>query len=92
MARKGVATGSSVISLGYPRRAIDGDSRDSFWHKSCTHTKNEDDPWWKVTFEFDILFNEVILVNRGDCCGKLSSGFLFLKCYQLTPNTSEINM
>ena len=77
LARKGIATGSSIASYGYPRNAIDGDSNGDYWHKSCTHTAIEDDPWWKVTFEFNVLVHEVILVNRGDCCGKLSSGLVF---------------
>ena len=66
----GVATASSTESNGYPRNAIDGNPDNDFTHNSCSQTTEDWDPWWKITLKFDVLFREVVIVNRGDCCGK----------------------
>ena len=76
-ARHGVATASSTALKGYPGNAIDGNIDDNFRHGSCTRTKPEWHPWWKVTFEYEIYFSEIIVVNRGDCCGKWSNCLVF---------------
>ena len=75
-ASEGYATASSTESKGYPRNAIDGDPDGVFRHKRCTQTTKQLSPWWKVTLEFDVKFGEVVIVNRADCCGKLSKGLV----------------
>ena len=44
---------------------------------SCTKTRREKYPWWKVTFKYYVLVKEVIIVNRGDCCGKYLDDVIF---------------
>ncbi|XP_071793021.1 uncharacterized protein [Asterias amurensis] len=36
----------------------------------CTHTKEEDDPWWIVDLEDEHCISKVVLLNRGDCCSE----------------------
>ena len=66
----GVATQSSTFEHCIPARAIDGNTNDTYKQESCTHTSKESDPWWTVTFKYDILVKTVVIVNRGECCGK----------------------
>ena len=67
---RGVATQSSTYKDCIPARAIDGNTDNEYGQKSCTQTLKDSDPWWKVTFKYDILVKKVVIVNRGDCCGK----------------------
>jgi len=50
--------------------AINGNTDDLYDDHTCSHTNEENEPWWKVTFNYDILVREVLIINRGDCCGK----------------------
>ena len=76
LARLGVATQSSTSSKGHARNAIDGNLDGVFSHNSCTLTSASTNPWWKVTFNDLILFHEVIVTNRADCCGTILSNVI----------------
>ena len=76
LARLGVATQSSTSSNGHARYAIDGNLDGVFSHHSCTHTSASTNPWWKVTFNDEILFHEVIITNRADCRGTFLSSVI----------------
>ena len=56
--------------------AVDGDKSPMYWVGSCSHTE-EDRPkaWWIVDLEGEYMVTEVVITNRGDCCGK-SIGFI----------------
>ena len=73
-ALKGFATQSSTYNQHNRKYnadfAIDGSTDAALTQGSCTLTVREDFPWWKVMFEYDILVSEIVIVNRGDCCGK----------------------
>ena len=62
--------------------AVDGDKSPMYWMGSCSHTE-EDRPkaWWIVDLEGEYLVTEVVITNRGDCCGK-SIGFINAYCYE----------
>ena len=66
----GVATQSSTHGFYTPKMAIDGNIDNNVHSSTCSQTLEEFYPWWKVTFKYDILVSEVVIVNRGDCCGK----------------------
>ena len=70
LALEGIASQSSQHGRGYARKAIDGNTDGNFFHGSCTHTSDNNDPWWMITFKNMILVDEVIIANRADCCGK----------------------
>ena len=59
--------------------AIDGNTHDTFDEHSCSHTYEETEPWWKVTFKNVILVKEVLIVNRGDSFGKCIFHVVFPK-------------
>ena len=82
----GYATASSTESKGYPRNAIDGDPDGVFSEGTCTLTTKQKNPWWKVKLEFDVKFGEIVIVNRADCCGKLSKGLLFPQLFRAVTN------
>ncbi|XDV35086.1 hypothetical protein PO909_005121 [Leuciscus waleckii] len=69
LALNGVAVQSS---LGHPQgdaqHAVDG-NRDSDYKKgSCTITKTEFNPWWRVDLGNVYSVSNVTITNRGDCC------------------------
>ncbi|XDV35030.1 hypothetical protein PO909_005127 [Leuciscus waleckii] len=69
LALNGMAVQSS---LGHPQgdaqHAVDG-NRDSDYKKgSCTITKTEFNPWWRVDLGNVYSVSNVTITNRGDCC------------------------
>ena len=65
----GFATQSSTYEELYPPElAIDGNLHNKLHKHSCTLTLKDYEPWWKVTFKYDILVNEVIILNRAGAC------------------------
>uniref|UniRef100_A0A672L7K8 Si:ch73-359m17.2 n=1 Tax=Sinocyclocheilus grahami TaxID=75366 RepID=A0A672L7K8_SINGR len=49
---------SSLLHIGgVAERAVDGNRDADYGKGSCTHTKAEFNPWWRVA-----------ITNRGDCC------------------------
>jgi len=62
----GVATQSSTYENNTAELAIDGNINNDLSKHSCTHTNDDYEPWWKVTFKYEIRVSEVIIVNRLD--------------------------
>ena len=60
---------SSISGIGNAAKAVDGSTNTFYFSNSCTHTKAESDPWWQVDLAADYNVQEVMLTNRGDCCG-----------------------
>jgi len=60
---------SSISNQGVSNKAVDGNSNPNFNGGSCTHTNDEEQPWWRVDLGNVELVNNVYIVNRGDCCG-----------------------
>ncbi|KAL0189952.1 hypothetical protein M9458_017051, partial [Cirrhinus mrigala] len=59
---------SSVYAAGDAEKAVDG-NRDSEYRKgSCTLTKTEFNPWWRVDLENVYSISKVAITNREDCC------------------------
>ena len=83
LAIDGTALQSSNYKTSRAHQANDGNPDPNFNHGSCSHTWYETDPWWRVTFKRLVIVKEVIIVNRGDCCGKFTDGFKFTKFTQI---------
>ena len=49
-------------------KAVDGNPASNFTYQCCTHTNEE--RWWVVDLGAKNLVSEVVITNRGDCCGK----------------------
>lgn len=55
---------SSTSHGAVSSRAVDGDKNTAFSAGSCTHTLEEDNPWWSVDLLQHHLVGEVHLTNR----------------------------
>jgi len=72
---KGEVMQSSIEAGAGAERAIDGKTNGVFKDGSCTHTKIQTNPWWRVQLVTRHLVNEVSVWNRADCCGESLNGF-----------------
>ncbi|XP_073399449.1 uncharacterized protein [Dendrobates tinctorius] len=71
IAINGEASQVSVYShaiLGYAANAIDGNKNTNFYNRTCTHTNNPKNPWWKLDLKQAYNIWNVVLTNRMDCC------------------------
>jgi len=69
------ATQSSTSIGGRAERAIDGNTNTRWSQKSCTHTRHDNHPWWRVDLTKEVQVRTVTVWNRGDCCGARLNGF-----------------
>ncbi|XP_078666827.1 fucolectin-1-like isoform X2 [Branchiostoma floridae x Branchiostoma belcheri] len=70
------ATQSSTHLGAVAGRAVDGNKSPYWSSNSCTHTKENIDPWWRVDLGSEHCVAEVVVVNRGDrCCQSRLQGF-----------------
>ena len=72
LALKQAATQSSTYGYCYgcvAEKAVDGNRNKNIHGGSCTHTYDEDNPWWLVYLGDVFPVKKVIIYNRGDCCG-----------------------
>ena len=63
---------STVTDNGRPSRAVDGNRNTDFFSLSCTHSANITGNWWQVDLGAVYEIWDVVITNRGDCCGKLN--------------------
>ena len=63
---------SSTLLYYYARNAVDGNRGTLIGE--CTHTLEENRPWWGVDLGRVEPVAEVNIVNRGDCCGERLNG------------------
>ena len=59
---------SSIGAGGKASRGVDGNRNSQWGGKSCTHTDNQRQPWWRVDLQMMYPIAKVRLTNRGDCC------------------------
>ncbi|CAH1263337.1 NPTX1 [Branchiostoma lanceolatum] len=66
---------SSIAHNGAAGLAVDG-NRNPIWNaKSCTHTTEEPNPWWRVDLGSTKYVDRVVIFNRKDCCWGRLNGF-----------------
>ncbi|XP_061772169.1 fucolectin-like [Nerophis ophidion] len=65
---------SSLYLKADPQRAIDGNRASHWKQKSCTHTKRDMKPWWRLDLQKMYKINTVTITNRKDCCHKRING------------------
>jgi hypothetical protein len=56
---------SSKSHGGHSSRAVDGNARTDWGGNSCTHTKTQNNPWWRVDLQKDMKIKKVQVTNRG---------------------------
>lgn len=47
-------------------KAIDGDRNSVFSQNSCSCTKAETNPWWRVNLRVEYIITSVTITNRGE--------------------------
>ncbi|XP_015763294.1 PREDICTED: neurogenic locus notch homolog protein 1-like [Acropora digitifera] len=57
---------SSTDSNGFSSRAVDENLGPYYSSKSCTHTKKETNPWWRVDLGREYIVTDVTIINRFD--------------------------
>ena len=68
---------SNYSHNGLAHEAVDGDPSNNFLKDySCTHTQGDPIPWWTVDLQGEYLVTEVVITNRGDCCGNASDNLI----------------
>ncbi|KAI8493616.1 hypothetical protein Bbelb_285370 [Branchiostoma belcheri] len=81
------ATQSSIDFKGAPGRAVDGDRTPFYAKKSCTHTKMQRDPWWRVDLGSSQCVDRVVVYKR------MHIGEMWLEGFQVyigdNPNVVE---
>ncbi|XP_065060118.1 uncharacterized protein LOC135687479 [Rhopilema esculentum] len=60
------AVQSSTAHDGFASRAVDGNYKFHWSDKSCTHTNDEVDPWWRVDLGKEYIITDVTIINRGE--------------------------
>eukprot|EP00112_Aurelia_sp_Birch-Aquarium-sp1_P010422 Seg2224.1 transcript_id=Seg2224.1/GoldUCD/mRNA.D3Y31 product=Fucolectin-1 protein_id=Seg2224.1/GoldUCD/D3Y31 len=60
------AVQSSTSHNGFASRAVDGNYKFHWSDKSCTHTNDEQDPWWRVDLEKEYIVTDITIINRGE--------------------------
>ncbi|XP_069822712.1 uncharacterized protein [Dendropsophus ebraccatus] len=48
--------------------AVDGNLAADYFKRSCTHTENDFEPWWRIDMLSKRRVSSVAVTNRGDCC------------------------
>ena len=74
IAKGGKVTQSSIASKGYPERAVDGNLASVYYQNSCTHTRKQRNPWWRLDLQKTYRINTVTITNRKDCCSDRING------------------
>ncbi|XP_044065515.1 fucolectin-like isoform X2 [Siniperca chuatsi] len=64
LALQGKATQSSLYSFGAAYNAIDGNRASKWEQASCSHTKNENSPWWRLDLRKTHKVFSVKITNR----------------------------
>jgi hypothetical protein len=65
------ATQSGTKGGNVASRAVDGKLTTTLASGSCAQTAGtENNEWWSVDLVKDYTVNNVLLVSRGDCCGR----------------------
>lgn len=60
---------SSTYDLnGAAENAVDGKRDANYDSGSCSHTKSEFNPWWRVDLKEVYNVSKVMITNREDCC------------------------
>ncbi|TDH11176.1 hypothetical protein EPR50_G00058080 [Perca flavescens] len=74
IARGGNVIQSSLYGNEVPERAIDGNRASNLGQRSCSVTKKDFKPWWRLDLLKTYQINTVTITNRRDCCAARING------------------
>lgn len=86
VALRGRATQSSVIAggqkavgyLGLALNAIDGNLDPNYFHGSCSHTHDDDGPWWRLDMLDEYYITRVSITNRNEAPERLTGAEILI--------------
>ena len=64
-------------------RATDGSTRTDLKGHSCARTRSQINPWLQVDLTADYEIVEVVITNRGDCCGEYDHRYYVLSLFRV---------
>ncbi|KAL9979348.1 hypothetical protein ACROYT_G016999 [Oculina patagonica] len=73
LAFKKTTAQSSTDYNGFSSRAVDENYQPYYDQKSCTHTKKETNPWWRVDLGREYIVTDVLIVNRYEYHERLTN-------------------
>ncbi|XP_049324928.1 uncharacterized protein LOC103037467 [Astyanax mexicanus] len=73
-ALKGFAAQSSNYGTGCAIKAIDGNRDGNYFSGSCTHTKYDLSPWWKLDLQKTHKVSSITITNRQDAVPERLNG------------------
>ncbi len=73
IALKKIARQSSTVFPYNAHKAVDGKPDTDLESGSCAQTNNTGEQYWVVFLSQEYLVAEVVITNRGDCCGTSDS-------------------
>jgi len=59
-------------------KAVDGKKSNVLRENSCAHTMGQKGAWWQVDLGAVYEIRQVVIINRGDCCGQFINGVVNL--------------
>lgn len=76
MALRGKATQSSRYFhiRAAADNAIDGNRNSDYNSGSCTHTEEENNPWWRVDLLYSYTVTSIVISNRADAASLRLNG------------------
>lgn len=82
---------SSVNYGGAASRAVDGNTNGVYSGNSCTHSNDENDPWWEIDLGDNYDVSKIVIWNRtDDCCWNRLQGFYVMASeHPITTNSTE---
>lgn len=89
---KGKACRASSVNFGgAASRAVDGNTNGAYSGNSCTHSNDENDPWWEIDLGANYDVSKIVIWNRtDDCCWNRLQGFYVMAAeHAITANSTE---
>ena len=66
---------SSTYETGYSSNAVDGVYHPDYYVSSCTHTNDDEEPWWRVDLMAQYTVTSVNITNRVKSYGRRLKNF-----------------
>ncbi|XP_049425184.1 uncharacterized protein LOC125884330 [Epinephelus fuscoguttatus] len=80
----------SSVGFGDAARAVDGNKDPRLTSKTCIHTKEESDPWWRVDLQNVYKIAAVTITNRKEHSHRLNGAEIWIKNSIETNDTKSI--
>ena len=82
---------STTAHSGSASRAVDGNKGTDFHSGSCTHTKSQQNAWWRVDLGDDYKVGMVKITNRGDIkYDRLKNFAIYVGNVERNPKQNEV--